>query len=144
MALRLARATGSKVVIISSSDVRLSRVRHSENSGTIPTINYRTNPGWGQEVLRLNAGVGVDVELENDATPTLVQRNQRHGQERSCQPDQIPWQTGSQTVRWVNACVDQQGYFSLVSPKFPDDCYLFVSADLARGTASDLVTTLSR
>jgi D-arabinose 1-dehydrogenase-like Zn-dependent alcohol dehydrogenase len=55
MALRLARAAGCKVIITSSSDVKLSGVQQLESSGAISTINYRTNPIWGQEALRLNA-----------------------------------------------------------------------------------------
>ena len=73
MALKLARTAGCKVIITSSSDEKLVKVQQLESSGTISVINYRTNPEWDQEVLHLNAGVGVDVVLENGGTPTLLQ-----------------------------------------------------------------------
>ena len=72
MALKLARAAGCKVIITSSSDEKLSRVRDLQDIGPISTVNYSTNSDWDQEVLRINGGVGVDVLLENGGTPTLL------------------------------------------------------------------------
>jgi NADPH:quinone reductase-like Zn-dependent oxidoreductase len=66
--LQLARAGGARVVVTSSSDAKLARMREL---GAAFTVNYATNPEWGQEVLRLTGG--VDVVLENVGRATLDQ-----------------------------------------------------------------------
>jgi NADPH:quinone reductase-like Zn-dependent oxidoreductase len=72
MALKLARAAGCKVIITSSSDEKLARVRAMNGIGAISTINYKTNSNWDEEVLRINSGRGVDVLLENGGTSTIL------------------------------------------------------------------------
>jgi hypothetical protein len=57
--------------IITSSDEKLAKVRNIPRIGPISTINYRTTPDWDIEVVRLNAGVGVDIIIENGGTPSL-------------------------------------------------------------------------
>ena len=75
MALKLAQAAGSKVILTSSSDAKLEKVRSAQrtaNNSTLHTINYSRTPDWDQEALRLNGGRGVDVVVENGGTKTLL------------------------------------------------------------------------
>ncbi|KAE8446475.1 hypothetical protein EG329_011938 [Mollisiaceae sp. DMI_Dod_QoI] len=72
MALKLASAAGCKVIISSSSDEKLEKVRKIAGSKRISTINYNTTPEWEHEVLRLNDGNGVDIVLENGGTSSLL------------------------------------------------------------------------
>jgi NADPH:quinone reductase-like Zn-dependent oxidoreductase len=67
-ALQLAHAAGAQTVITSSSDAKLEKAR---KLGADFTINYRTNPEWQDEVLRITGGRGVDVVLEIGGRDTL-------------------------------------------------------------------------
>jgi len=64
--LQLAKAAGARVVVTSSRDEKLARVREL---GADLTVNYRQNPAWGSRVAELTGG--VDVVLENVGRPTL-------------------------------------------------------------------------
>jgi NADPH:quinone reductase-like Zn-dependent oxidoreductase len=66
--LQLAKATGARVVVTSSRDDKLARLRAL---GADFTVNYRTEPDWGKRVLGMTGG--VDVVLENVGRPTLDQ-----------------------------------------------------------------------
>lgn len=72
LALKLALAAGSKVIITSSFDEKLIRVVRLAGAASVSTINYKTYPAWDEEVLRLNGGRGVDTLLENGGTATLL------------------------------------------------------------------------
>ena len=72
MALKLALAGGCKVIVTSSSDAKLEQVRKMAGSKDIGTINYATASKWDEEAVRLNAGVGVDIVLENGGTSSLM------------------------------------------------------------------------
>ena len=67
-ALQFARLAGARVLIISSSDEKLARARAL---GADQCINYRTNPEWEREVLKLTEGRGVDHVLEVGGAGTL-------------------------------------------------------------------------
>jgi NADPH:quinone reductase-like Zn-dependent oxidoreductase len=69
-ALQLARAMGATVVATSSSDAKLERVRAL---GAAHTINYKTTPKWGERVLELTDGRGVDIVVEVGGPGTLPQ-----------------------------------------------------------------------
>lgn len=69
-ALQLAKAMGAVVIATSSSDEKLARVRAL---GADHTINYRTQPQWGEEVLALTHGRGVDHVVEVGGPATLAQ-----------------------------------------------------------------------
>jgi NADPH:quinone reductase-like Zn-dependent oxidoreductase len=60
-ALQFAKAMGVKVILISSSDQKLEKVK---SLGADITINYKTNPDWQEEVIKLTNGKGVDFALE--------------------------------------------------------------------------------
>lgn len=69
-ALQFARAAGARVLATSSSDAKLARLAElgvREGDG----INYRRNPDWEREVLRVTGGRGVDVVVETGGTGTL-------------------------------------------------------------------------
>ena len=72
MALKLARASGCKVILTSSSDAKLGRVQDIPGIGPISTINYSTSPNWDDDVKRLNHGRGADVIVENGGTSSLA------------------------------------------------------------------------
>ena len=69
-ALQLAKAMGARVIITSSSDEKLERARAL---GADHLINYRTNPDWDKEVLKLTERLGVDVTVETGGAGTLNQ-----------------------------------------------------------------------
>lgn len=61
LGLQLAKASGLRTIITSSSDEKLSRARAL---GADITINYRVMPEWQEEVLRQTNGEGANVVLE--------------------------------------------------------------------------------
>lgn len=67
-ALQFARAAGARVLMTSSSDAKLERVRAL---GAAEGINYRRHPDWEREVLRLTGGAGVRIVVETGGTGTL-------------------------------------------------------------------------
>ncbi|KIV87181.1 hypothetical protein PV11_02746 [Exophiala sideris] len=71
-ALKLARTAGLKVILSSSSDAKLERIRQQFSDPPLLTVNYATNPQWHEEVLRLTDGNGVDLVVEIGGTQTLV------------------------------------------------------------------------
>jgi NADPH:quinone reductase-like Zn-dependent oxidoreductase len=68
--LLIAKAAGAKVIITSSSDTKLEKARQL---GADHTINYRTTPNWGEEVMRLTNNEGADIILETGGAKTLGQ-----------------------------------------------------------------------
>lgn len=73
MALKLARAAGLRVVLTSSSDAKLDKMKTLFGAPEISTINYATTPAWHDAVLALTNGVGVDLVIENGGASSLVQ-----------------------------------------------------------------------
>lgn len=71
-ALKLARAAGLKVILSSSSDTKLDRIKQQFSDPPLLTVNYATNSQWHEEVLKLTDGVGVDLVVEIGGTQTLV------------------------------------------------------------------------
>ncbi|WAT01960.1 zinc-dependent alcohol dehydrogenase family protein [Rouxiella chamberiensis] len=69
-ALQIAKSMGAKVIITSSSDEKLAQAKAL---GADHGINYRTQPDWGDAVLQLTGGKGVDVVIELGGTGTLAQ-----------------------------------------------------------------------
>lgn len=60
----------------SSSEEKLSTIKAQLGKPDILTVNYKTNPDWQTEVLRLTNGVGVDLVVENGGSSSLVQSMQ--------------------------------------------------------------------
>lgn len=67
-ALQFARMMGARVIATSSSDAKLERLREM---GAEHTINYRSEPAWGQRVKELTGGQGVDQVIEVGGPGTL-------------------------------------------------------------------------
>ncbi len=67
-ALQFARAAGARVIVTSSSDEKLERVRAM---GASDCINYRDTPDWTKAVMRLTDGRGVDHVVEVGGAGTL-------------------------------------------------------------------------
>ncbi|KAF2730599.1 NAD(P)-binding protein [Polyplosphaeria fusca] len=70
---KLARAMGCRVILSSSSDEKLARVKEMGGLESVRTLNYARDAKWEDEAVRLNDGVGVDVVLENGGTSSLMQ-----------------------------------------------------------------------
>ncbi len=68
-ALQIAKAHGATVIATSSSDQKLERARAL---GADHTINYRANPEWDAEVLKLTNKRGVDHVVEVGGSGTLA------------------------------------------------------------------------
>jgi NADPH:quinone reductase-like Zn-dependent oxidoreductase len=60
--MQFAKMLGARVIITSSDDAKLERMRAL---GADDTINYRQNPDWWKEVLSKTGGRGADVILNN-------------------------------------------------------------------------------
>jgi NADPH:quinone reductase-like Zn-dependent oxidoreductase len=69
-ALQFARAMGAQVIVTSSSDTKLSRVR---TLGATAFINYKTTPDWAMEVQRLTSARGVELVVDVGGERTLPQ-----------------------------------------------------------------------
>jgi NADPH:quinone reductase-like Zn-dependent oxidoreductase len=66
--LQFAAAAGGKPIITSSHDEKLERAK---KLGAWQTINYKTNPDWDKEVLRVTEGHGADLVLEVGGEQTI-------------------------------------------------------------------------
>ena len=69
-ALQFAKRMGARVIATYSSDAKLERVR---SLGADHTINYKTEPKWGDAVRQWTAGRGVDHVIEVGGPGTLPQ-----------------------------------------------------------------------
>ncbi|KAG5656651.1 hypothetical protein KAF25_010204, partial [Fusarium avenaceum] len=72
-ALKLARASSLRVILISSSDAKLEQIEKQFGKPEIQTVNYKTHSEWEKETLRLTNGIGVDLVIENGGSSPLVQ-----------------------------------------------------------------------
>lgn len=69
-ALQMAKAMGAAAIVTSSSDAKLERAK---SLGAVHTINYRSDPSWGDSVRKWTGGRGVDHVLEIGGPGTLPQ-----------------------------------------------------------------------
>lgn len=69
-ALQFARLAGTRVIITSSSDEKLSQARQL---GAVDGINYVTEPEWDKRVHELSGGRGADLVVEVGGAGTLPQ-----------------------------------------------------------------------
>ena len=67
-ALQFAKAAGATTIITSSSDDKLEKAKEL---GADHTINYKENPDWEKEVLKITNGEGVDNVIEVGGPGTL-------------------------------------------------------------------------
>ena len=67
-ALQFALAAGARVIVTSSSDAKIERVKAL---GASHGVNYTRNPEWHKEVLRITGGRGVDCVVEVGGVGTL-------------------------------------------------------------------------
>ena len=67
-ALQLAKMTGARAIITSSSDAKLDRARAL---GADHCINYKTTPDWEKTVLELTSGLGADHVIDTGGVGTL-------------------------------------------------------------------------
>lgn len=69
-ALQIAKSMGASVIATTGSDDKVERLRAL---GADHIINYRKTPDWGQHVLALTDGHGVDHVVEVGGAGTLAQ-----------------------------------------------------------------------
>ncbi len=69
-ALQFAAASGARVIVTSSSDDKLRRVKPF---GADAGINYRTTPDWASRVIELTDGHGADLVVDVGGKDTLEQ-----------------------------------------------------------------------
>jgi NADPH:quinone reductase-like Zn-dependent oxidoreductase len=67
-ALQFAVAAGARVIVTSSSDAKLERLKAL---GASATVNYVRTPDWHKEVLKLTGGAGADCVVEVVGAGTL-------------------------------------------------------------------------
>jgi NADPH:quinone reductase-like Zn-dependent oxidoreductase len=63
-AAQIATALGARVVVTSSKDDNLAKVKGLLASDNVEGINYRTHPDWARKVLELTDGVGADITID--------------------------------------------------------------------------------
>lgn len=63
-AAQIAIAHGARVIVTSSKDENLAKVKALLNSDKVEGINYRTHPDWSAKVLELTGGLGADVTID--------------------------------------------------------------------------------
>lgn len=68
--LQIATMSGARVIATSSDDAKLARLI---DMGASAGINYARDPEWGEAVLRLTGGRGVDHVLEVGGSATVDQ-----------------------------------------------------------------------
>ncbi|KAJ5117440.1 hypothetical protein N7448_011072 [Penicillium atrosanguineum] len=71
--LLICLGAGIRPIITSSSDQKLDQAKVAGGPGAIDTINYRDQPRWEDEVLRLTHGRGVDLLIENVGPTSMAQ-----------------------------------------------------------------------
>ena len=69
-ALQIAKAMGAHVIATTGSEQKIKQLREL---GADHVINYRSTPEWGQHVLELTNGQGVDHIVEVGGPGTLAQ-----------------------------------------------------------------------
>ncbi|QNP48709.1 zinc-dependent alcohol dehydrogenase family protein [Diaphorobacter aerolatus] len=69
-ALQMARSMGATVIATTSSATKEKQLLAM---GAQAVVNYRDNPQWGDEVLKLTNGRGVDIVVEVGGPSTLPQ-----------------------------------------------------------------------
>jgi NADPH:quinone reductase-like Zn-dependent oxidoreductase len=69
-ALQLAKARGAHVIATSSSPQKLERLKEL---GADDVINYREDPDWGKQVLKLTDGRGADLVVDIGGAETIKQ-----------------------------------------------------------------------
>lgn len=75
-ALQFAKAAGARVIITSSSDAKLEQ---AQALGADDVINYTKTPEWGQAVLDVTGGAGVDHVIEIGGVGSLARSIQAVG-----------------------------------------------------------------
>ncbi|KAI9041801.1 NAD(P)-binding protein [Aspergillus affinis] len=68
MGLLLAKASGAKVIITSSSNEKLARAKEL---GADFGINYKERPDWDEDVMQVTNGHGADIILETGGSQTI-------------------------------------------------------------------------
>lgn len=68
LALQFAKAAGAFVIVTSSSDEKLERVK---TLGADALVNYRITPDWHEEVLKITDGYGADLIIDAGGAETL-------------------------------------------------------------------------
>ncbi|KAL5526199.1 hypothetical protein ACEPAG_7538 [Sanghuangporus baumii] len=69
-ALQIARVNGAEAIATTSS---AEKAKMLKELGATHVINYKENPKWGEEVLKLTKGRGVDHVVEVAGTGTILQ-----------------------------------------------------------------------
>jgi NADPH:quinone reductase-like Zn-dependent oxidoreductase len=70
---QFALAAGAKVILISSSNVKIAKIRNCLGIRNLSTINYIDTPEWSKKVKDLTGGRGADHILEVGGEKTLKQ-----------------------------------------------------------------------
>jgi len=69
-ALQFAKVAGARVIVTSSSDEKLEKLKRL---GADDLINYRSTPNWGEQAKALTDGRGVDHVIEVGGPATFAQ-----------------------------------------------------------------------
>ncbi|KFY19146.1 hypothetical protein V493_08112 [Pseudogymnoascus sp. VKM F-4281 (FW-2241)] len=71
--LMICLGAGIRPIITSSSEKKIELAQAVGGQGAVDAINYRTNPKWEEEAIRLTNGRGVDVVIDNVGPTAIAQ-----------------------------------------------------------------------
>ncbi|TDV20857.1 zinc-dependent alcohol dehydrogenase family protein [Paraburkholderia caballeronis] len=63
-AAQIAAAHGARVIVTSSKDENLAKIKTLVGDAKVEGVNYRTHPDWERNVLELTNGLGADVTID--------------------------------------------------------------------------------
>ncbi|NIE63072.1 NAD(P)-dependent alcohol dehydrogenase [Burkholderia sp. Ax-1719] len=63
-AAQIAIAAGARVILTSSKDENIAKVKALIGSDNIEGVNYKTDPDWERKVLELTNGLGADITID--------------------------------------------------------------------------------
>lgn len=69
-ALQIAKLFGLKIIATTGSEEKIQKLK---DLGANEVINYKENPSWSDEVIKLNGGVGIDLTLDVGGNETINQ-----------------------------------------------------------------------
>ena len=69
-AIQIAKHLGAEVFALSSSDRKLEQAKQL---GASRLLNYKAQPQWSKEILKLTGGRGIDLIVDNVGTATMSQ-----------------------------------------------------------------------
>jgi NADPH:quinone reductase-like Zn-dependent oxidoreductase len=69
LAIALAKAAGAEIYALTSSK---EKAKKAESLGAKYVVNYKDNPDWAPEIIKLSKGRGIDLVIDNVGAATIT------------------------------------------------------------------------